>query len=83
MEDEKDLREALRDTLAAAGYTVECCENGPDGLDALCCGGCELALLDRLLPGMDGLEVLRQARQAGCATPVLVLTALDGVGDRV
>ena len=83
VEDEKDLREALRDTLAAAGYTVECCENGPDGLDALCCGGCELALLDRLLPGMDGLEVLRQARQAGCATPVLVLTALNGVGDRV
>ena len=83
MEDEKDLREALRDTLAACGYTVECCANGPDGLDALCSGGCDLALLDRMLPGMDGLDVLRQARGAGVRTPVLVLTALDAVGDRV
>ena len=83
VEDEKDLREALRDTLAACGYTVECCANGPDGLDALCSGGCDLALLDRMLPGMDGLDVLRQARGAGVRTPVLMLTALDAVGDRV
>ena len=83
MEDEKNLREALRDTLSAAGYTVECCANGPDALDALCEGGCDLALLDRMLPGLDGLSVLRQARGAGVRTPVLVLTALDAVGDRV
>lgn len=83
VEDEKDLREALRDTLAACGYTVECCANGPDGLDALCSGDCDLALLDRMLPGMDGLDVLRQARGAGVRTPVLMLTALDAVGDRV
>ena len=83
VEDEKNLREALRDTLSAAGYTVECCANGPDALDALCEGGCDLALLDRMLPGLDGLSVLRQARGAGVRTPVLVLTALDAVGDRV
>lgn len=83
VEDEKNLREALRDTLSAAGYTVECCANGPDALDALCEGGCDLALLDRMLPGLDGLSVLRQARGAGVCTPVLVLTALDAVGDRV
>ena len=53
VEDEKDLREALRDTLAACGYTVECGATGPDGLDALWSGGCDLALLDRML----GLEV--------------------------
>lgn len=83
VEDEKNLREALRDTLSAAGYTVECCANGLDALDALCEGGCDLALLDRMLPGLDGLSVLRQARGAGVCTPVLVLTALDAVGDRV
>ena len=53
VEDEKNLREALRDTLSAAGYTVDCCANGPDALDALCEGGCDLALLDRMLPGLD------------------------------
>ena len=83
VEDEKDLREALRDTLAACGYTVECCANGPDGLDALCSGGCDLALLDRMLPGMDGLDVLRQARGAGVRTPVLMLTAKGEVEDKV
>ena len=83
MEDEKALREALRDTLVAYGYTVECCTNGPDGLDSICSGGCDLVLLDRMLPEIDGLTVLRQARQAGVRTPVLMLTALDAVGDRV
>ena len=42
-----------------------------------------MVLLDRMLPGIDGLTVLRQARQAGVRTPVLMLTALDAVGDRV
>lgn len=83
VEDEKALREALRDTLVAYGYTVECCTNGPDGLDSICSGGCDLVLLDRMLPEIDGLTVLRQARQAGVRTPVLMLTALDAVGDRV
>ena len=83
VEDEKDLREALSDTLVAYGYTVDCCSNGPDGLDSICSGGCDLVLLDRMLPGIDGLTVLRQARQAGVRTPVLMLTALDAVGDRV
>ena len=83
VEDEKALCRAVRDTLAAAGYTVDCCGTGPDALDALCAGSYDLVLLDRMLPGMDGLSVLRQARQAGVRTPVLMLTALDAVGDRV
>ncbi len=83
VEDEKALREALRDTLATCGYTVDCRENGEDALDALCTGGYDVALLDRMLPGMDGLDALREARRAGVRTPVLMLTALDAVGDRV
>lgn len=83
VEDEEALCRAVRDTLAAAGYTVDCCGTGPDALDALCAGSYDLVLLDRMLPGLDGLSVLRQARQAGVRTPVLMLTALDAVGDRV
>lgn len=83
VEDEKDLREALRDTLAACGYTVECCANGPDGLDALCSGGCDLALLDRMLPGMDGVQLLRCLRERRITTPVLMITAMANIGDRV
>ena len=83
VEDEEGLRTALADTLAASRYAVDCCANGPDALDAVCTGGYDLVLLDRMLPGLDGLSVLRQARQVGVTTPVLLLTALDAVGDRV
>lgn len=83
VEDETALRQALRDTLTACGYTVDCCSDGEAGLDAFTAGSYDLVLLDRMLPLMDGLTLLRQARQAGIHTPVLVLTALDGVGDRV
>lgn len=83
VEDEPALQQALQDTLTACRYTVDCCANGVDALDSLCSGSYDLVLLDRMLPGMDGLLVLQQARSAGVRTPVLMLTALDAVGDRV
>ncbi|WP_294500800.1 response regulator transcription factor [uncultured Gemmiger sp.] len=83
VEDETALQEALRDILNANRYTVDCCETGTDALDLMCSGSYDLVLLDRMLPGLDGLSVLRQARDAGVHTPVLMLTALDAVGDRV
>lgn len=83
VEDEAALRQALQDTLSANGYTVDGCDNGEDGLDAMCTGAYDLVLLDRMLPRMDGITALRLARQEGVKTPVLVLTALDAVGDRV
>lgn len=83
VEDEEKLRTALRDTLEASGYLVDSCDNGESALDAMCLGAYDLVLLDRMLPKMDGVTALRLARQAGVTTPVLILTALDGVGDRV
>lgn len=83
VEDQDALRRALHDTLTALHYTVDDCGNGEDALDAMCSGIYDLVLLDRMLPGMDGLTALRQARKAGIRTPVLLLTALDAVGDRV
>lgn len=83
VEDEQKLCDALRDTLQASGYTVDCCNNGEDALDAMCTNAYSLVLLDRMLPKMDGVTALREARQRGIRTPVLILTALDAVGDRV
>lgn len=83
VEDEAALRTALRDTLAAQGYAVDSCADGTGALDALMTNAYDLALLDRMLPELDGLAVLRAARKAGLTTPVLMLTALDAIGDRV
>lgn len=83
VEDEAALRAALCDTLTAAGYAVDACADGTAALDAITTGAYDLVLLDRMLPGLDGIEVLKSARAAGVRAPVLLLTALDAVGDRV
>lgn len=83
IEDDQDLCGVLRPAIEAEGYTLDCCYDGADGLPLLCAGVYDACLLDRMLPGLDGLEVLRTARARGVATPVLLLTALGRVGDRV
>lgn len=83
VEDEPNLRTALQDTLQACGYTIDVCDNGEDALDRMCSAAYDLILLDRMLPKLDGITALRTARKNGITTPVLILTALDAVGDRV
>ena len=83
IEDDRALCRALTAALAREGYTADECHDGEDGLALLCDGQYAAAILDRMLSGMDGLAVLRTARGRGVTTPVLMLTALDRVGDRV
>lgn len=83
IEDDRALCEVLAPVLAGAGFTAAVCRTGTDGLDRLLGEAWDVCVLDRLLPGMDGLTVLREARAVGCRTPVLMLTALGRVGDRV
>ncbi|MEG0768495.1 MAG: response regulator transcription factor [Ruthenibacterium sp.] len=83
VEDDMDLCAAVSASLLSAGFTVDCCHDGQAGLDYLCEGIYDVCLLDRMLPCMDGLTVLRRARAQHLATPVLMLTALGRVGDRV
>lgn len=83
IEDDQDLCAAVAEGLAAAGYAVDQCHDGQDGLYYLCENIYDVCLLDRMLPGIDGLTVLQRARARGCATPVLMLTALGRVTDRV
>jgi DNA-binding response OmpR family regulator len=69
--------------LKKEGFEVTACMDGTSGLDKLEEEHFDLILLDRMLPGMDGVSLLQKLRQSRDATPVLLLTAMDGVGDRV
>ena len=83
VEDNLTQLELLRSLLDRQGFDADTCTDGPEGLYRLELGGYDLAILDRMLPGMDGVEVLRQYRSRGGNCPVILLTALSTVGDRV
>lgn len=82
IEDDTALCAALAPALARLGK-ADFCHTGPEGLSLLVSGGYDLCILDRMLPGLDGLTLLRAARAQGVTTPVLLLTALAGAGDTV
>ncbi|MDE7270793.1 MAG: response regulator, partial [Acetatifactor sp.] len=69
--------------LEKEGYQVDSCLNGEDALYYLQEGSPDLILLDRMLPLLDGMEVLKKIRQAQNRTPVLMLTALGTLADKV
>src|SRR5919202_4392705 len=85
VDDERAVRESLRRALTLEGYDVELAANGDEALYRL--ESQELSpdaiVLDVLMPGTDGLEVARKLRRDGSRVPILMLTARDGVGDRV
>ncbi len=82
IEDDADLLSALKLHLTGAGYEVDVCEDGDGAAYYLANSGYSAVILDRMLPGMDGLRILSKMRAGGDATPVLMLTALDTVKDR-
>src|SRR5881296_4390436 len=84
VEDERKVASFLRQGLEEEGHTVEVAADGAAALDLMVAGPPhDLVVLDLMLPKRDGFEVLRQARSKHVETPVLVLTARDGVSDRV
>jgi len=83
IEDYTPLRESLARGLRAAGYAVDATGNGRDGLWYADNHPYDVIVLDVMLPGVDGFEVLRTLREVGNAAHVLVLTARDAVTDRV
>ena len=82
-EDEKDLNRVLVNQLTAAGYTADACFDGEEALDFLCLAEYDAVILDIMMPKLDGLQVLKSMREKKDKTPVLLLTARDGVEDRV
>jgi DNA-binding response OmpR family regulator len=83
IEDDRSIREGLADALAFHGYTALQAERGDTGLDKVLHGGCDLVILDLVLPGADGLTVLREIRRAHPTLPVIILTARGDEADRV
>jgi two-component system, OmpR family, copper resistance phosphate regulon response regulator CusR len=83
VEDEPKLSSALKQGLEEQGYTVSVAKSGEEGFYLIHSERFDLALLDVMLPGRNGLEVLGRLRQNGIRIPVLLLTARDSIEDRV
>jgi two-component system OmpR family response regulator len=83
IEDDKETAQEIRAELGDRGYVVEWAADGIEGLDKARSGGAEVVIVDRMLPGMDGLTIVEAMRNEGMRTPVLVLSALGAVDDRV
>jgi two-component system, OmpR family, copper resistance phosphate regulon response regulator CusR len=83
VEDEPKTRAYLRKGLEEAGFTIDAVDDGADALHLVKRDHLDLIILDVLLPGIDGWEVIARLRARGDQTPVLMLTARDQVHDRV
>lgn len=83
VEDEKDLRNIIKKRLVREHYSVDTCGDGEEALDYMEMTSYDGVLLDIMLPGKDGFAVLKEVRQMGNNTPILLLTARDGIEDRV
>lgn len=83
VEDEPKVGNALQTALEREGYAVTWVASGEDGFFLACAEKFDLVILDLMLPGRDGLEILSTLRRKDSLTPVLVLTARDAVDDRV
>jgi two-component system OmpR family response regulator len=82
-EDDPDTRHFVERGLGELGYNVVAAENGEDALHLALTEVLDVLILDRMLPRLDGLSVLKRARAGGVETPVLMLTALGRIEDRV
>jgi two-component system OmpR family response regulator len=83
IEDDRRLAELLAKRLRGEGHEAETCANGVDGLDRATTGGFDLAVVDVMLPGLDGVALTSTLRERGVPLPVLMLTARDTIDHRV
>jgi two-component system copper resistance phosphate regulon response regulator CusR len=83
IEDERKLASAVKQGLEADGYTVALAHTGEEGFYLICKQAFDLAILDVMLPGRDGFEILGSLREQGIRIPILLLTARDTLEDRV
>jgi two-component system, OmpR family, response regulator len=83
VEDDEDLRQSVTTALKEAGHVVEVAADGLAADERIAEGGLDAIVLDWMLPGMNGVEVCRRARDAGSAAAIIMLTARDDVDDRV
>ncbi|MGB6307058.1 MAG: response regulator transcription factor [Steroidobacteraceae bacterium] len=83
VEDDMELAQSINAHFREQGYAVQHCVDGKIGLSSACSAEYQVIILDRMLPGLDGLEFVRQLRQRAIITPVIYLTTMSGIDDRV
>jgi two-component system, OmpR family, response regulator len=83
IEDDRETADYICHALRASGHVVDECDNGLDGLAHARNGEYAALIVDRMLPGLDGLSLVRQLRSESCQIPVLFLTTMSGIDDRV
>ena len=83
IEDDEEIAAFVVEALERTGHIVERAGDGNEGLDRALAVDFDVVILDRMLPGMDGLEVLARIRGGGGGAPVIILTARDAITDRV
>jgi two-component system, OmpR family, response regulator len=83
VEDDPETAEQLVESLATSGYQVDLAVDGNDGLSRGRCADYAVMTIDRMLPGMDGISIIRRLREDGIATPALIISALGEIDDRV
>ena len=83
VEDEKQICDAIAKSLYDAGYEVDTCYDGEEALECILTENYDLVVLDLNLPGMDGMEILKELRQSNEETKVLILSARGQIADKV
>ena len=83
IEDDRETAEQIVEALATSGYAVDLAVDGEDGLDRARSAEYAVMTIDRMLPGIDGIAVIRRLREEGVTTPALIVSALGEVDERV
>ncbi|MEW9805405.1 winged helix-turn-helix domain-containing protein [Mesorhizobium marinum] len=83
IEDDRKTSDYVSRGLSEAGHVCDTLADGRDGLYSVISGNHDVVIVDRMLPGLDGLSLVKSARAAGARTPVIFLTSVSGVEDRV
>lgn len=83
IEDDKELCDAVAVHIKKEGYELDICNDGSDALYYITNVNHDVIILDRMLPGLDGLTLLEKSRSQGITTPVIIITAMNGINDRI
>lgn len=83
VEDDKETAEFIARSLIEEGHAVDCSDEGADALKIAVTRDYDVLVIDRMLPGLDGLSLVKTLRQSGMKAPVLFVTSLGGIDDRV
>jgi two-component system OmpR family response regulator len=83
LEDDKETDDQLKSCLQRGGYNVDVASDGEEGLARALAAAYTVMIVDRLIPSLDGIKVIRRVREEAVATPVLILSALGELDDRV